>query len=70
MNGKLLDAADSLGFDVRIKFDRSIPGRQNFAGGKLAVVVLCGPANLLGDLDVLAEAASSVIGPGNVVRIR
>jgi hypothetical protein len=72
-NGRLLDAAESAGFDVLITVDRNIPDQQNFGGRNISVIILCGPTNRLRDLEPLIPAilASLVsIGRGNVVRIR
>ena len=71
-NGRLLAAAEAGGFDVLITADQNIPDQQNLAGRKIALVILCGPTNRLGDLARLVPAALSTldtIGPGDVVRI-
>ena len=39
-NGKLLDAAESAGFDVMVTSDQNIRYQQNLTGRKLALVVL------------------------------
>ena len=72
-NGRLLEAAEQAGFDVLITADQNIPDQQNLSGGKIALVILCGPTNRLRDLAPLVPTAISAIdsiGPGDVVRIR
>jgi hypothetical protein len=72
-NGRLLDAAESAGFDVLITVDRNIPDQQNFGGRSISVVILCGLTNRLRDLEPLMPtvlASLESIGCGNVVRIR
>jgi predicted nuclease of predicted toxin-antitoxin system len=71
-NGRLLEAAETAGFDVLITVDQSIPDQQNLAGRKIAIVILCGPTNRLRDLAPLIPATLSTLGsiePGDVVRI-
>jgi predicted nuclease of predicted toxin-antitoxin system len=71
-NGRLLEAAETAGFDVLITVDQNIPDRQNLAGRKIAIVILCGPTNRLRDLAPLIPATLSTLGsiePGDVVRI-
>ena len=72
-NGRLLDAAEAVGFDILITVDQNIPDQQNLAGRRISLVILCGPTNRLSDLKLLVPAAISTlgsIGRGNVVRIR
>ena len=72
-NGRLLEAAESAGFDVLITVDQNIPDQQNLAGRRISVVILCAPTNRLRDLELLAPAVISAlrsIGRGDVVRIR
>jgi predicted nuclease of predicted toxin-antitoxin system len=71
-NGRLLEAAETAGFDVLITVDQNIPDQQNLAGRKIAIVILCGPTNRLRDLAPLIPATLSTLGsiePGDVVRI-
>jgi hypothetical protein len=72
-NGRLLEAAETAGFDVLITVDQNIPDQQNPPGRRISLIVLCGPTNRLRDLEPLAPAAASSlcsIGRGSVVRIR
>ncbi len=72
-NGRLLEAAEAAAFDVLITVDQSIPDQQDLSGGRLALVILCGPTNRLHDLEPLVPAVESAlrsIGRGDVVRIR
>jgi predicted nuclease of predicted toxin-antitoxin system len=72
-NGRLLDAAESAGFDVLITVDQNIPDQQNLMRRRVSLVILCGPTNRLRDLEALVPAAISAldsIKPGDVVRIR
>ncbi|MCX6628011.1 MAG: hypothetical protein NTW28_10330 [Candidatus Solibacter sp.] len=72
-NGRLLEAAEAVGFDILITVDQNIPDQQNFAGRSISVLILCGPTNRLRDLELLVPAAVSAlhsIGRGEVVRIR
>ena len=71
-NGRLLEAAEAVGFDILITVDQNIPDQQNFAGRSISVLILCGPTNRLRDLELLVPAAVSAlrsIGHGEVVRI-
>jgi len=71
-NGRLLDAAETGGFDVLITVDQNIPDQQNLAARKIALVILRGPTNRLRDLAPLVPAALSALSsiePGDVVRI-
>jgi hypothetical protein len=71
-NGRLLDAAEVAGFDVLITADQNIPDRQNLAGRRISLVIVCGATNRLRDLERLIPRAISAlgsIGPGTVVRI-
>jgi hypothetical protein len=58
-NGKLLDAAEVVGFDVLITVDQNIPDQQNFSGRSISLVILCAPTNRLRDLELLVPAAIS-----------
>ena len=72
-NGDLLDAANACGFDVPITVDQNMPDQQKLAGWKLALVILCAPANRQRDLAALGPVALSAlesIAPGELVRIR
>jgi predicted nuclease of predicted toxin-antitoxin system len=72
-NGRLLDAAETAGFDVLITVDQNIPDQQNLGGRRISVLILCGPTNRLRELAPLAPAAISAlasIGHGHVVRIQ
>jgi predicted nuclease of predicted toxin-antitoxin system len=71
-NGRLLEAAESAGFDVLITVDQSIPDQQNMTGRGISLLILCAPTNRLRDLEPLAPAAIAAlgsIGRGDVVRI-
>jgi hypothetical protein len=71
-NGRLLEAAEASGFEVPITADQNIPDRQNLAGRKIALVILCGATNRLRDLAPLVPAAISALGliaPRDVLRI-
>src|ERR1035438_8126231 len=68
-NGQLLDAAEAMGFDILITVDQHVPDRQNLAGRRISLVILCGTMNRLRDLELLAPAAISAlrcIGRGEV----
>jgi predicted nuclease of predicted toxin-antitoxin system len=72
-NGRLLEAAEAAGFDLLITVDQNIPDQQNLSGGKVSIVILCGPTNRLRDLTPLVPKAISAlasIGKGDVARIR
>lgn len=72
-NGRLIDAAESAGFDVLITVDQNIPDQQNLIGRTISVLILCAPTNRLHDLEPLlpeARSALSAINPGQVLRIR
>jgi len=72
-NGRLLDAAETAGFDILITVDQNIADQQSLAGRKISLVILCGPTNRLRDLASLVPAAISALGsirPGEVARIR
>jgi hypothetical protein len=71
-NGRLLEAAEAVGFDILITVDQNMPDQQNLAGRRLSLMILCGPTNRLRDLELLVPAAVSAlrsIGRGDVVRI-
>lgn len=72
-NGRLLEAAETAGFDVLITVDQNIPDQQNLTGRKIALLILYARTNRLRDLSQLAPAAVSAIAsirPGDVARIR
>jgi hypothetical protein len=72
-NGRLLEAAETAGFDVLITVDENIPDQQNLSGRKVSILILCGPTNRLRDLAPLVPAAISALASiekGDVVRIR
>jgi hypothetical protein len=72
-NGRLLDAAESAGFDVLITVDQSIPDQQNVALRRIALLILSAPTNRLRDVEQLVPAASSALRSlrrGEVVRIK
>ncbi len=72
-NGRLLDAAEAAGFDVLITVDQNIPEQQNLTSRRIAIMILCGPTNRLGDLKPLIPAAAQALctlRPGDVIRIR
>jgi predicted nuclease of predicted toxin-antitoxin system len=72
-NGRLLEAAESAGFDVLITVDQSIPDQQNLTERKLAVIILCGQTNRLRDLLSLVPAATAAlesIRPSQVIVIQ
>jgi len=71
-NAELLAAAESLGFEVLVTVDQSIPHQQRLGGRNIAVLILCAPTNRLRDLQPLvgkALSALDVIRPGEVVRV-
>jgi hypothetical protein len=72
-NGRLLDAAESAGFDVLITADQNIPDQQNLVGRGIVLVILRGATNRLHDLELLVPAALLALdsnAPGRIVRIR
>jgi len=71
-NGQLLDAAEAGGFQVLITVDQSVPDQQNFAGRKIALLILRAPTNRLQDLKAIVPAALSALSniqPGSIVTI-
>jgi len=71
-NGQLLDAAEAVGFQVLITVDQSVPDQQNFAGRKIALLILRAPTNRLQDLKAIVPAALSALSniqPGSIVTI-
>jgi hypothetical protein len=71
-NGRLLDAAETAGFDVLITVDQNIPDQQNLDGRTISLLILCAQTNRLRDLEPLVPAANLAlgsIGPGQVLRI-
>lgn len=72
-NGKLLDAAQSLQFDVLLTVDQNIPDQQNLSNRRIAIVILCAPTNRLQHLSALVPQVLEylqAIVPGAVIRIR
>ena len=72
-NGRLLEAAETAGFDVLITVDQNMPDQQNLSQRKIAIVILCGRTNRLRDLELLVPAAISALGSvraGDVVKVR
>lgn len=72
-NGRLLDAAETAGFDVLVTVDQSIPDQQNLSGRMISILILCAPTNRLHELAPLAPSATlalALISPGQVVRIK
>ena len=70
-NGRLLEAAEAMGFDVLITVDQNIPDQQNLSQRKIAMVILRGRTNRLRDLELLVPAAISALGSvraGEVVK--
>ena len=71
-NGRLLDAAETAGFDVLVTVDQNIPDQQNLNGRTISLLILCGSTNRLRDLEPLVPAANLAldsIGPGQVLRV-
>jgi predicted nuclease of predicted toxin-antitoxin system len=71
-NGRLLDAAETAGFDVLVTVDQNIPEQQNLGGRNISLLILCAPTNRLHDLERLIPAANIAlrsIAPGRVLRI-
>ncbi len=72
-NGRLLEAAESAGFDVLITVDQKMPDQQNLARRTIALIILCAPTNRLRDLEALVPAAQAVlveIKRGEVRKVR
>ncbi len=70
-NGRLLDAAEALGFDVLITVDQNIPDQQNLTQRRISVIILCGSTNR--DLIPLVPAtvlALTSIRHGEVLKVR
>jgi hypothetical protein len=71
-NGALLDLAISEQFDVLITADKNIEHQQNFAGRKIALLVLGAHSTKIKDLLPLLPAARTALDrlqPGTVVRV-
>lgn len=68
-NGALLQLAADL-FDVLLTVDRKLEYQQNFAGLKLAVIVLHTPSNDVTALRPLMPAALAAIGKAKPERSR
>jgi predicted nuclease of predicted toxin-antitoxin system len=71
-NGRLLEAAETAGFDVLVTVDQSIPDQQNLLRRSIAVLILCGSTNRRADIERLMPAALSAlpgIKSGDIVRI-
>ncbi len=72
-NGELLGLMTTAGFEVLLTVDQGIPHQQNLHAAGVAVVVMVGPSNQLGDLVPLVPgvlAALATIQPGDVVEVR
>ena len=72
-NGRLLEAAEAAGFDIRITVDQNIPDQQNLTRRGIPLVILCGRTNRLRDVEILVPAAISAIDSiraGDVVKVR
>ena len=72
-NGRLLEAAETAGFDVLITVDQNIPDQQNLTQRSIALVILSGRTNRLRDLEILVPAAISAVDSiraGDVVKVR
>jgi hypothetical protein len=57
-NGRLLDAAETAGFEVLITVDQNIPDQQNLEGRRISLLILCARTNRLHDLEPLVPAAN------------
>jgi len=66
-NGRLLEAAETAGFDVLITVDQNIPDQQNLVGRRISLVILCGTTNRLRDLEPLVPAAIVALIPSGAV---
>ena len=69
-NGALLDAAEQGGFDLLLTCDQNVRYQQNFAGRKLALVILS--SNHWPTLRrIAARIATAVdfVQPGHIVRV-
>jgi hypothetical protein len=64
-NGELLAAAESLGLEVPVTVDQSIPYQQRLVGRRIAVLILCAPTNRLRDLQPLVRRALAALGVPN-----
>jgi hypothetical protein len=71
-NGELLSLAGRDGFDVFLTVDQALPYQQNLQGRKIALLILQGRSNKLGDLlphvPACLEALQS-LRQGEVVRV-
>jgi hypothetical protein len=70
-NGELLKVVEAA-FDVFVTVDRNLAFQQNVSGLGIAVIVLCGVSNRLGDLVSLTPKLLESLGsvsPGTVSRI-
>ena len=68
-NGRLLQEAESAGYDVFLTIDQGIPHQQNVAGRKISVLVIRSRTNQIEDLvtsvaSVLVELAK--MQPGQI----
>lgn len=71
-NGELLAAMSGDGFEVLLTVDRNRRYQQNLTNAGIAVIVLIGHSNRIGDLMPLmssALAALPTLKPGDVVEI-
>ena len=69
-NGRLLQEAESAGYDVFVTTDQGIPHQQNLAGRKISVLVIRSRTNQIEDLltsvaAILVELAK--VQPGQIV---
>jgi hypothetical protein len=70
-NGRLLNLAETAGFDVLLTVDRNIERQQNMKGRTISLVVMDGPSKL-SPLRALVPALLETlqkVQPGNVVHI-
>jgi hypothetical protein len=69
-NGKLLDAAETQGFEVLVTGDQSLPFEQNLMGRKLAILAMSAVEYriVLPNAQKLLDALE-VIRPGELVRV-
>lgn len=72
-NGRLLEAAEALQFDVLLTVDQNIPDQQNLSNRRIAIVILCAATNRLQHLSALIPQVLErlqAIEPGSVARIQ
>jgi hypothetical protein len=71
-NGRLLAAAEQLGFEVLITVDRNMQYQQRLHDRKIALVIMEGRTTNLDDLLSLVPrvlAALDALNPGDVIRV-